>query len=218
MATKTYAIPQGKFVFKAKENEAGEKALYLQYVIDSTPVYRTTGIFVKEVCWDKKKQCIKSGASAARTNNELQAKKRKVDTQIADLLHDGGILTKEIVKQMLEGSYAPADNAKKTDLVEYALEYNERRYLAKEITEKTRYNHEKVLKAFALYLKNELGTPSISLAQVSVELLDKFKISGKLNSRGVNVAMTVNVDCCDIHNKTSGRPMDDRKTFHRDLC
>lgn len=191
MGTKTYAIPQGKFVFKAKANIRGQKAIYLQYVINSKPVFRTTGIYVEESEWDAVKQIIKSGRmrDAVRLNAELQSKRRNVDTQIADFCNNGGILTLQIVKTMLEGTYTPKDNSKKIDIVQYALDYNERRYETHEITEKTRYNHEKAIEAFSRYLENETGSPKLSLASLTIETFDKYKeyCVSKLRNKPVSV-------------------------------
>ena len=191
MATKTYAIPQGKFVFKAKANIRGQKAIYLQYVINSEPVFRTTGILVVESEWDAVKQIIKSGKmrDAARLNAELQSKRRNVDTQIAEFCNNGGILTPQVLKAMLEGTYTPKDNSKKIDIVKYALDYNEHRYETHEITEKTRYNHQKAIEAFSRYLENETGSPMLSLASLTIETFDKYKeyCVRKLRNKPVSV-------------------------------
>ena len=49
--------PKGNFVFKSsKPNAKGERALYLQYIVNTTPVFITTGIFIKDADWDNKTQ------------------------------------------------------------------------------------------------------------------------------------------------------------------
>lgn len=176
MPTKTYSIPQGKFLFKAKANASGKRSLYLQYVINSTPVFRTTGILLQDDEWDATAQMIKRKVKdSARLNAQLQEIRRKVDVQIAEFLQGNHLLTTAVVKKMIAGEYTTKDNAKRMDLVTYALEYNERRYDAQEITEKTRYNHEKTIKAFAKYLETETGDPTLPLSSLTVEVMDKYK-------------------------------------------
>ena len=53
--------PKGNFVFKSsKPNAKGERALYLQYIVNTIPVFITTGIFIKDADWDNKTQTVKS--------------------------------------------------------------------------------------------------------------------------------------------------------------
>ncbi|MBO4416953.1 MAG: hypothetical protein J5801_02385 [Bacteroidales bacterium] len=157
MHAKSYSIPQGKFLFKAKANASGKRSIYLQYVINSKAIFRTTGILLHEDEWDPVNQVIKRKVKdAPRLNAQIQDIKRKVDIQIADYLQGNHILTAAILKKMMAGEFSTKDTAKKMDIVAYALEYNERRYESQEITEKTRYNHEMSIRAFAKYLESDV--------------------------------------------------------------
>lgn len=76
--------PKGSFVFKLrKPNAQGEKALYLQYIVNTPPVFITMGIFLKDADWDSKSQTVKSkNPAAARLNNQLKPQRGRVDEQI----------------------------------------------------------------------------------------------------------------------------------------
>lgn len=53
--------PKGNFVFKTFTPSAkGERALYLQYIVNTIPVFITTGTFIKDADWDNKTQTVKS--------------------------------------------------------------------------------------------------------------------------------------------------------------
>lgn len=173
-----FKTPDGKFVFKAKAQASGERGIYLQYVLNGKPIFRTTGIAVREEAWDPVKQQIvdSSNPDVKRLNYQLKAFKTRVDTQMLQYVNNGHILTSNIIKQMLEGTFTTKENACKIDLVKYALEYNEHRYEGQEISEKTRYNHEKTIMAFANYLDNEYGDATLPFSSLNLDVIEKYKV------------------------------------------
>ena len=60
-------IPRGRFVFRNGPNPSGERALNIQYVLDSVPVYRSTGIFLHPDNWNAAKQEVRRYSSEQKT-------------------------------------------------------------------------------------------------------------------------------------------------------
>lgn len=169
-------FPRGKFVIKNKKaNPDGLVAIYLQYVVDGSPVSHSTDIFVKMSDFDPGRQEVKPKAlSATRINMQLAVIKEKVDKQI--MAYEGK-LTKSIISKMMDGSMAPKQTAKNTDFIQYTLDYYEREYadgngrLAYKTFDAARYN----LNMFKAFILEKTGEPFVYIADVNRQLIDEYK-------------------------------------------
>lgn len=184
--------PKGNFVFKSsKPNVKGERALYLQYIVNTTPVFITTGIFIKDIDWDKKTQTVKSrNSAAARLNNQLKLQREKVDEQI--MAYEGH-LTTDIVRKMLKGEFTQQNDPKKIDFIQYATDYNQQRYNLQKLSYSTYYNGDLYIKKFQRFLAEQTGEGIIYLTDLTIDLIEKYKsycIKRGNTKAGINKMLT----------------------------
>lgn len=184
--------PKGSFVFKSpKPNAKGERALYLQYIVNTTPVFITTGIFIKDTDWDNKTQTVKSkNPAAARLNNQLKLQREKVDEQI---MAYEGYLTADIVRKMLKGEFAQQNDPKKIDFIQYATEYNQQRFDLQKLSYSTYYNGDRYIKKFQRFLAEQTGEGIIYLTDLTIDLIEKYKtycIKRGNTKEGINKMLT----------------------------
>ena len=166
--------PKVNFVFKSSTpNAKGERALYLQYIVNTSPVFITTGIFIKDADWDSKTQTVKSkNPAAARLNNQLKLQREKVDEQI--MAYEGH-LTADIVRKMLKGEFAKQNAPQKIDFIQYAAEYNQQRYTLQKISYSTYYNADLYLKKFQRFLTELTGEGLLYIPNLTIDLIEKYK-------------------------------------------
>ena len=184
--------PKGSFVFKSpKPNAKGERALYLQYIVNTTPVFITTGIFIKDTDWDNKTQTVKSkNPAAARLNNQLKLQREKVDEQI--MAYEGH-LTADIVRKMLKGEFVQQNDPKKIDFILYATDYNQQRFDLQKLSYSTYYNGDRYIKKFQRFLAEQTGEGIIYLTDLTIDLIDKYKtfcIKMGNTKEGINKMLT----------------------------
>ena len=184
--------PKGSFVFKSpKPNAKGERALYLQYIVNTTPVFITTGIFIKDTDWDNKTQTVKSkNPAAARLNNQLKLQREKVDEQI--MAYEGH-LTADIVRKMLKGEFVQQNDPKKIDFIQYATEYNQQRFDLQKLSYSTYYNGDRYIKKFQRFLAEQTGEGIIYLTDLTIDLIEKYKtycIKRGNTKEGINKMLT----------------------------
>ena len=184
--------PKGSFVFKSpKPNAKGERALYLQYIVNTTPVFITTGIFIKDTDWDNKTQTVKSkNPAAARLNNQLKLQREKVDEQI--MAYEGH-LTSDIVRKMLKGEFVQQNDPKKIDFIQYATEYNQQRFDLQKLSYSTYYNGDRYIKKFQRFLAEHTGEGIIYLTDLTIDLIEKYKtycIKRGNTKEGINKMLT----------------------------
>lgn len=189
-------IPKGSFSLKAAPNSKGEKPIYLKYYVEGRYAKRSTDLWVLPDDWDKTHQVVKSKhKSAARMNGALASMKKKVDDQL--LSFSDGVITWKIVQDMLDGKFIPEEEkAKSIQFVDYCNEVNEKLY--HELNKygySVYYNAKLYIKQFADYLKNYKKVSSLTLKQVSKEILDEY-VGYKVNVKkyksieGVNKSIT----------------------------
>ncbi len=166
--------PKGNFIFKSSTpNAKGERALYLQYIVNTSPVFITTGIFIKDADWDSKTQTVKSkNPAAARLNNQLKLQREKVDEQI--MAYEGH-LTADIVRKMLKGEFAKQNDPQKIDFIQYATDYNQQRYTLQKISYSTYYNADLYLKKFQRFLTELTGEGLLYIPNLTIDLIEKYK-------------------------------------------
>lgn len=184
--------PRGNFVIRNKKpNDKGEVVVYLQYSINSEVAPKTTKVWIKPDDWDKKRQEVKGKhPSSARLNNQLKDFKERVDKLIS--AHEG-VLTIDVLRQMLSGEYAPAIDAKKIDFIEYAHSYNQSCYESEKIAYSTFYNAQKYIDQFHRFLADECNQSSIYISELRIELFDKYKnwrIKKGNKKQGINKMLT----------------------------
>lgn len=188
-------IPKGSFSLKAAPNAKGEKPIYLKYYVEGKYAKRSTDLWVLPDDWDSKKQQVKSkNRSSARMNGVLANMKKKVDDQL--LSYTDGVITRKIVQQMLDGDYIPEEEkAKSIQFVDYCNEVNEKMYKRDDYGYSVYYNAKLYIKQFDEFLKNHKKVSSLTLKQVSKELIDEY-VGYKLNvknyktNEGVNKSLT----------------------------
>jgi len=168
--------PQGKLVIrKNRLNAKGEAPVNIAYFINGKTIQRSTDIFVAFNQWDARGQQIVGHKEAARLNNKLASLKRGYDEKIEQY---DGLLTADILRKLLDGEAVDGrPNPKKIDFIQYALDYNKRRYDISKIGYSTYYNAERYLKKFKKFIELKRGEPVISIADITLDLLDEYKVN-----------------------------------------
>lgn len=166
--------PQGKLIIRRKRiNAKGEVPIYVSYFIKGKTIERSTDMFIPLTQWDEKGQKIVGHKDAARLNNKLAAIKRGYDEAVEKY---DGLLTAEVLRKLLDGEAVDGrPNPKKTDFVQYAMDYNQRRYDISKIGYSTFYNAKLYLEKFKKFIESKRQEPTIPIADVSPSLLDEYK-------------------------------------------
>lgn len=163
-------IPRGRFVFRNGPNPSGERALNIQYVLDSVPVYRSTGIFLHPDNWNAAKQEIRAKCpDATRLNKKLAAFKSKIDSELQ--AYDDIIIV-EVLKAIVKGDYN--NMGKDANSVDFADKYNEMRYENGKLSYSTYYNVQLSIRNFRKFL-TEKRIPDPRVSNVTVALIEKYK-------------------------------------------
>ncbi|WP_295935255.1 tyrosine-type recombinase/integrase [uncultured Alistipes sp.] len=164
--------PKGKFVFKNKANGRGERALYLQYIINGTPALTSTGIWVLPSEWDEAKQVVLTkNKSHIRHNNNLKAQCNRADERIQQY---EGRLTPLIVREMLGDNYAPQKKSPQ-DFIQYAFDYNKSCYELEKIAYSTYNGDNYVINAFRAYVLQMSGESVLPFDEITLEIFDRYK-------------------------------------------
>lgn len=184
-------IPKGSFSLKAAPNAKGEKPVYLKYYVQGKYAKRSTDIWVDEDDWDSAKQCVKSkNKLSARINNKLNSIKKKVDDQL--LAFKGGVITWDIVQQMLDGEYLTEDEkTNKTLFIDWCNKVNETQYTSGKFGYSVYYNAKLYIKQFEEYLKNVKQIDNLSLNQINKQIIDEY-VAYKINIKGYKTNEGVN--------------------------
>ena len=166
--------PQGKLIIRRKRiNAKGEVPIYVSYFIKGKTIERSTDMFIPPTQWDEKGQKVVGHKDAPRLNNKLAAIKRGYDEAIEQY---DGLLTAEVLRKLLDGEAVDGrPNPKKTDFVQYAMDYNQRRYDISKIGYSTFYNAKLYLEKFKKFIESKRQEPTIPIADVSLSLLDEYK-------------------------------------------
>ncbi len=167
--------PQGKLVIRKKRIKPnGDVPVYVTYFINGKTVERSTDMFIPASQWDEQKQEVFGIKDAARLNNKLAAIKRGYDEAVEKY---DGLMTAEILRKLLDGEAVDGrPNPKKTDFIQYAFDYNQRRYDLSKIGYSTFYNAKLYLGKFKKYIEQKRGEPTIPIAEITLGLLDDYKV------------------------------------------
>ena len=166
--------PQGKLIIRKKRiNAKGEVPIYVSYFIKGKTIERSTDMFIPPTLWDAKGQIIVGHKDAPRLNNKLAAIKRGHDEAIEQY---DGLMTAEILRKLLDGEAVEGrPNPKKTDFIQYALDYNQRRYDIQKIGYSTFYNAKLYLFKFKKFIEIKRGEPNIPIAEMTIAIIDEYK-------------------------------------------
>ena len=166
--------PTGKFILKNRKKDKDEVVtVYLRYIVNSEPVFISTGVRVSENDWDDKKQSVRTkNRNSARLNNQLNKFKDDIDAQIMSY---EGRLTAYIVRQIMKGEYTPVKkDPRKEDFIEYALARNQQRH-EHDIAYSTYENANYYIRQFAEFIHNELELENLYLSELTVDIFERYK-------------------------------------------
>ena len=172
-------IPSCHVIFKKKENTPGVGTIYLRLTLNGRSTKKSLEIDIKENEWDEK-DYIKSSVPELLRNEY----KFKIDTEVLrvkkQLYEYKGELTFDIVQQMLHGDFISKDKKiRELDFIEYCKKVQD----TKRISEKTRYNREKLINTFddffqrthnPNYVKNPNSRLKIHISDITPVLIDEY--------------------------------------------
>ena len=167
--------PLGKLILlKKRTNAKGEAPIYISYFVSGKTIERSTDVFIPVNNWNKTSQQVVGMQDAKRLNNKLAAIKRGYDEAIENY---NGLLTANIVRKLLDGDVVDGrPNPKKTDFVQYAIDYNEKRYELNKIGYSTYYNAQLYLKKFQKYVELKRGEGVIPISELTPDFIDDYKV------------------------------------------
>ena len=175
MGRKKRNKPIGRLVVRTNQvNKAGEAPVYIAYYVAGKTIEKTTDIMIPIDNWNATKQAVVKHKDAVRLNGKLAKIKNDFDGSIEQY---DGLITPYIVRKILDGE--PVDgrpNPKTTDFIQYAIDYNNRRYnVINEIGYKVWYNAYLSIKRFAKYIETIRGEASIPISEVKIETIEGYK-------------------------------------------
>ena len=150
-----------------------EKVVAIRYRIDGKFKYVKTGIYVNPDVWDVKKHKV-IGTTHAYTdvNQRVKAFKKRLEDQFRSV---EGILTSDIVDQILSGSYIPENQRTRgTAFASYARLVNRILYENGHFCLTTLKNKECCIKAFEKFESDVLCASPVTLGSLSQDYLQKY--------------------------------------------
>lgn len=180
----------GCFVLrKDNQNAKGEYQVYIQYTLDRKIAKDKTDVWVKEKEWNDKAQKVRSThPQSVRLNKILDKKKNDIDGLILDFPSNKR-LTIDALRSMVKGDYN-ANKEENQDFVQLAIDNLETQYKTEKIGISALDNGLNTLGLFRTFLLKEIGEDSVSVCDVTVDLIDSYIIWRK-EERG-NTNDTIN--------------------------
>lgn len=195
--TRTY--PQGHFrLYTRTKDKTKPLAVQLEYVVNSIPIRRATGITVYEKDWNPSENKHRGGIKASYGPDYANLNKRLIrlvegnDAKIADFVENNAArsLTPQVIRDIIDK--APITRKDKgIDFVEFIKEFLEYERQRNIIGESSYVNGKSALKLFTEFLKlKRLGTykpDAIYISEISVALIEKH-IEWRLKERKNNIS------------------------------
>ena len=189
------SIPKGSFYLREPrgKNKDIDGIIYLRYFVRGKYVEHSTNLEVPSNHWVKDKQMVSSAnKNWKRLNAELEAIKAKFDNQLKEY---DGVITPLIVQKVLNGDFCPKnDLPKKTDFVDYCLDYNQQCYNLGKISYSTYDNARYYILAFRKFLKIKKGSEELMLSDLSLDIINQYidwRLNDKLNTKeAINKTLT----------------------------
>ncbi|WP_373229299.1 phage integrase SAM-like domain-containing protein, partial [Phocaeicola dorei] len=179
----------GSFVLrKDNQNAKGEYQVYIQYSLDRKIAKDKTDVWVKEKEWNDKAQKVRSvHPQSVRLNKILDKKKNDIDALILDFPSEKR-LTIDVLRSMVKGEYN-VNEEKNQDFVQLAIDYLETLYKTDKIGISVRNNGLNGLGLFRTFLLKELGEDSISIADMTEDIIDSYIIWRKNERNNINATI-----------------------------
>ena len=186
-------LPEGKYYLRERLDSEGKGEIYIRYYVNGKRIKKAIGFKCHKKDWDEKEEQIKGNTPEIYQQNLfLRQFKNKVNLGLATY---NGELSPLVVRNIL--NQQPPDRhtkAQKTNLVEYVRKYNRMLYDTGVYTYKTYVNKESCIKVFERFLRTEMNMLSISLNEISLEIIDKFivyrrKTLENTSNEGINKSL-----------------------------
>ena len=167
----------------------GYKKILLRVYFKGFYKKRSTGLAVKVEDWDAGRQRVsRSCPDASSINSKL---KELYDRTVKDLESCNGMVTLQKIDMILGGQFvSDADRPKLQPFVEFASEYNQRRYERHQIQTSTYKNNISYIKSFAVFERYK-GHKTMTIGGVSPLVFEEY-----IDYR-INVKMNTNMELVD---------------------
>ena len=186
MGKKKSTIPSCRVIFKKKENTPGIGTIYIRVIFDGRSTKKSLEIDIKESEWDKNEYINTNVPIRLRKEylHKIEAEVQRVREQFYQY---DGVLTFEIVQQMLRGDFISKDKKiKQIDFIKYGMEYYDSQNKLKESTrDKAKLN----LKKFQLFFRTtHNGREHIFIKELTPGLINEYiKWRNEINPDNLNV-------------------------------
>lgn len=193
MGRQSERIPKGNFYLRTRKNSTEEGIIYIRYFVCGKYVEHSTDIKVPIEHWDAVTQKIRSAnKNSVRDNAHLAAIKTKFDKQIMEY---NGHITPRMASQILSGQFVEKEELpKKTDFIQYALDYNKQRYDFGKISYSTYDNARLYILQFQRYIEEKTGSKVLWISDLSLSVINNYinwRLDTKHNTKeGINKTLT----------------------------
>ena len=173
---------------KDNQNAKGEYQVYIQYTLDRKIAKDKTDVWVKEKEWNDKTQKVRSiHPQSVRLNKILNKKKNDIDALILDFPPEKR-LTIDVLRTMVKGEYN-VNKEKNQDFVQLAIDNLEALYKTEKIGISVHDNGLNSLQLFRTFLLEKLGKDSISIADMTEDIVDSYIIWRKSKRNNMNATI-----------------------------
>lgn len=179
----------GSFVLrKDNQNSKDECQVYIQYTLDRKVAKDKTNVWVKEKEWNDKTQKVRSVHSqSVRLNKILDKKKNDIDALILDFPSNKR-LTIDVLRLIVKGEYN-TNKEENHDFVQLGIDNLETLYKTEKIGISVRDNGLNSFGLFRSFLLKKIGEDSISVSDVTENLIDDYIIWRKEERNNINATI-----------------------------
>lgn len=174
-------IPKIQTLLQNSENSNGERCLYVRIFIEGRYIRKSTGIWIREQDWDKKKEAVRrTRPDYKKLNEEIDKLRNNIMSEMTlareNLCYDavanilGNRSTKE--QPVKQESDCGADG--NPDFFEYARQIYLKRYDCGKICYSTYKNQIENINYFRKYTNGTLGEKNLRISDISVDLIKGY--------------------------------------------
>lgn len=202
MAKKKSFRNAGKFILRTdrKPSLHGEYPLYLQYCLDGKVAKCGTGVWLHENDWNEEKQQVKvSHDMAYGLNKIIDNQKMKIDLEILNYLNAGHILTIDVLRQIVNGTFS-LETKTDPDFLQFTENFLANKYQIEKFSISTYENQRCAMRKFKLFIKREYKQDELPFSQLTENVINKYIVWRKVElgncAASINKALTPIVQSC----------------------
>lgn len=187
------------FCLHGKQTRGGLRQIHCRVYYKGASRHISTGVSIEPELWDSRREMAKGDTEETLSiNAELATFKAVIMEQLGKCKPEN--LTITLIGSILKGTHiAEEDRPKLVTLVDYARDYLESRFVKKQITYQTYYNHHSYLRVFSDFEKYHTGGKPMTLMKLNPETIEAF-IQYRMEWRHNKSTEAINQTLRPLHN------------------